>query len=118
MSAPTLNFTPSPTLPRRGGGGKDYPLPPCGGGLGRGVTSALLLPSTRSLLPLWLALAWLLLGFALWRPAALAQQQTGLVTAVDAVGMTVADMDRSVDFYSQVLSFEKVSDTEVWGADY
>jgi catechol 2,3-dioxygenase-like lactoylglutathione lyase family enzyme len=32
--------------------------------------------------------------------------------------MTVAEMDRSVDFYSRVLSFEKVSDVEVWGDEY
>lgn len=32
--------------------------------------------------------------------------------------MTVADMDRSVEFYSKVLSFEKVSDVEVWGDEY
>jgi catechol 2,3-dioxygenase-like lactoylglutathione lyase family enzyme len=32
--------------------------------------------------------------------------------------MTVADMDRSVEFYSKVLSFEKVSDVEVTGSDY
>jgi len=37
---------------------------------------------------------------------------------VDAVGMTVADMDRSVEFYTNVLSFEKVSDVEVWGPEY
>jgi catechol 2,3-dioxygenase-like lactoylglutathione lyase family enzyme len=41
-----------------------------------------------------------------------------LVTAVDAIGMTVADMERSVDFYTRVLSFEKVSDVEVWGTEY
>ncbi len=41
-----------------------------------------------------------------------------LVTAIDAVGMTVSDMDRAVEFYSNVLSFEKVSDVEVWGEDY
>ncbi len=40
------------------------------------------------------------------------------VVAVEAVGMTVADMDRSIDFYTRVLSFEKVSDTEVAGEDY
>jgi catechol 2,3-dioxygenase-like lactoylglutathione lyase family enzyme len=38
-----------------------------------------------------------------------------LVTAVDAVGMTVSDMDRSVDFYTRVLHFTKVSDTEFYG---
>jgi catechol 2,3-dioxygenase-like lactoylglutathione lyase family enzyme len=32
--------------------------------------------------------------------------------------MTVADMDRSVEFYSRVLSFNKVSDTELAGEDY
>jgi catechol 2,3-dioxygenase-like lactoylglutathione lyase family enzyme len=41
-----------------------------------------------------------------------------LATAIDAVGMTVSEMDRSVDFYSRVLSFEKVSDVEVWGDEY
>ena len=38
--------------------------------------------------------------------------------AVDAVGMTVADMDRSIEFFSNVLTFEKVSDVEVTGSDY
>ena len=32
--------------------------------------------------------------------------------------MTVSDMDRSIEFYSKVLSFEKVSDVEVVGDDY
>ncbi len=41
-----------------------------------------------------------------------------LVTAVDSIGMTVSDLDRSVDFYSKVLSFEKVSEIEVDGSDY
>jgi catechol 2,3-dioxygenase-like lactoylglutathione lyase family enzyme len=40
------------------------------------------------------------------------------VAAVDAIGMTVADMDRSLDFYTNVLSFEKVSDVEVAGTEY
>jgi len=38
--------------------------------------------------------------------------------AVDAVGMTVAEMDRSIEFFSNVLTFEKVSDVEVTGSDY
>lgn len=41
-----------------------------------------------------------------------------LVEQVGAVGMTVSDMEASVDFYSKVLSFEKVSDVEVTGEDY
>ena len=32
--------------------------------------------------------------------------------------MTVADMDRAVEFYSQVLSFQKISEVEVWGSEY
>jgi len=41
-----------------------------------------------------------------------------LVATVGAVGMTVADMDRAVDFYAQVLTFEKVSDVEVAGPGF
>lgn len=49
----------------------------------------------------------------------IAQQPTqSVVTAVESVGMTVSDMDRAVDFYSQVLSFKKVSDVEVLGSEY
>jgi len=40
------------------------------------------------------------------------------VMAVDSVGMTVSDMNRSVDFYTSVLSFEKMSDMEVSGREY
>jgi catechol 2,3-dioxygenase-like lactoylglutathione lyase family enzyme len=40
------------------------------------------------------------------------------VEAVVSVGMTVRDMDRSVEFYSKVFSFEKVSDVEVAGTEY
>jgi catechol 2,3-dioxygenase-like lactoylglutathione lyase family enzyme len=41
-----------------------------------------------------------------------------IVQLVDAVGMTVSDMDRSVEFFSKVLTFEKISDVEVHGAEY
>ena len=41
-----------------------------------------------------------------------------LVTAVDSVGLTVSDLDRSIEFYSKVLSFEKVSETEIAGPEY
>lgn len=53
-------------------------------------------------------------------PAALttAPASEPLVRAVDAVGMTVSDMDRSVAFFSEVLTFEKVSDDEVAGSEY
>jgi catechol 2,3-dioxygenase-like lactoylglutathione lyase family enzyme len=38
-------------------------------------------------------------------------------TSVDAVGMTVSNMDRSVAFYRNVLSFEPVSDVEAMGEE-
>ena len=42
----------------------------------------------------------------------------GAVAAVDSVGITVSDADRAVEFFSRVLSFEKVSDVEVAGGEY
>jgi catechol 2,3-dioxygenase-like lactoylglutathione lyase family enzyme len=41
-----------------------------------------------------------------------------LVQEVAAVGMTVSDMDRSVAFFTDVLTFEKVSDVELAGAEH
>ncbi|HEY2917373.1 MAG TPA: VOC family protein [Candidatus Binatia bacterium] len=41
-----------------------------------------------------------------------------LVESVEAVGVTVSDMDRSVEFFSKVLSFEKITDIEVHGPEY
>jgi catechol 2,3-dioxygenase-like lactoylglutathione lyase family enzyme len=40
------------------------------------------------------------------------------VSAVEAPGLTVSDMDRSIAFFSRVLTFEKVSDVEVAGEAY
>ena len=61
----------------------------------------------------------LILSFvgALWQHAE-ARTEGSAVAAVDSIGLTVSDIDRSVDFFSKVLSFEKVSDQEVYGADY
>ena len=71
----------------------------------------------RRQFPLILAFATALLlgGVAGLHPQATAQ---GVVRAVGPIGMTVADADRSVAFYSQVFGFEKVSDVEVWGREY
>jgi catechol 2,3-dioxygenase-like lactoylglutathione lyase family enzyme len=41
-----------------------------------------------------------------------------LAKSVDAVGMTVSDLDRSVEFFSKALNFEKISDVEVHGSEY
>jgi catechol 2,3-dioxygenase-like lactoylglutathione lyase family enzyme len=51
---------------------------------------------------------------ALLCDAAVAQ----LVKSVETVGMTVGNMDRSVEFFSKVLSFERISDVEVHGSEY
>jgi len=45
-------------------------------------------------------------------------QKPALIDGVDAIGITVSDMDRAIDFYSRVLTFEKVSDTEVTGENF
>ena len=37
---------------------------------------------------------------------------------VDSVAITVSDLDRSVDFYSNVLNFQKISEYELSGAGY
>ena len=46
------------------------------------------------------------------------EQAGSRVTAVDSVSLTVGDMDRAVDFYTHVLTFEKVADREVAGEEY
>src|SRR5580765_7811922 len=68
-------------------------------------------------LAIWL-LSLVLVAPQLLTQHALAQQNPALVEGVDAIGITVSDMDRAVDFYSKVLTFENVSDTEVAGEDY
>jgi catechol 2,3-dioxygenase-like lactoylglutathione lyase family enzyme len=64
----------------------------------------------------------LVLALSVWNVSARAQDQpkngsasSSQVLAVGAIQMTVADMDRSVDFYSRVLTFEKTSDREIAG---
>ena len=44
--------------------------------------------------------------------------RTAAVQAVAMVGLTVSDMDRSIQFYTTVLDFEKASDDEVLGPAY
>ncbi len=60
-----------------------------------------------------------LLLMGLLTTAAPAQQSLSpAVVGVDSIGITVSDMDHSVEFYSKILTFEKVSDAEVWGDEY
>src|SRR5437016_5972736 len=41
-----------------------------------------------------------------------------IATAVDSIGLTVSDLDRSVEFYTNVLTFRKVSEVEAAGDEY
>lgn len=67
-----------------------------------------------------LLIFFVLFALARGQPAIWAQQPIPrpLVAAVDAVGMTVSDMDRALEFYGTVLAFEKVSDVEMAGSEY
>ncbi len=58
------------------------------------------------------------LSSVLAHPLLLAQPLPDLVDGVGAIGITVSDMDRAVDFYARVLMFEKLSDTEVAGESF
>jgi catechol 2,3-dioxygenase-like lactoylglutathione lyase family enzyme len=40
------------------------------------------------------------------------------IKKVDAIGITVSEMNRSVKFYSEVFGFKKVSDIELYGREY
>jgi len=40
------------------------------------------------------------------------------VKKVEAIGITVSNMDRSVKFYADVLGFKKISDDELYGTEY
>ncbi len=55
---------------------------------------------------------------ALALPPGVRGAEAPLARSVDVVGMTVADMDRSIAFFSKVLSFETVADVEVAGSGY
>ncbi len=54
----------------------------------------------------------------LFAPLSLGGGSAVTVTAVDSVGYTVSQLERSIDFFTQVLGFEKVSAVEVAGEDY
>ena len=61
-----------------------------------------------------------LIVFVLWTGSTPAQPSAKdkPVQAIDSVGLTVSDMERSVNFFSKVLSFERVFDVERSGRAY
>jgi len=80
--------------------------------------------SVRCAIPALLYALVLWLGSPTLQAAGLLQTQperdarAAVVRSVQSVGMTVSDMDRSLDFYSRVLSFVKISDVELNGSEY
>lgn len=48
----------------------------------------------------------------------LANAARPVVASVDSVGITVNDLDRAVDFYTSVLGFDRVTESEVAGEKY
>src|SRR5437879_3728788 len=68
----------------------------------------------RLLVPWRLRIALQFLALILFAAPALAEPPR---LTVESVGMTVSDVDRAVEFYS-ALSFQKVSETEVFGEEY
>ncbi len=62
-------------------------------------------------------LGWLLIAL-LSILALFASARGQAVANVESVGFTVSDMDKAIDFYTQVLPFEKISDDEVWGNEF
>ena len=68
--------------------------------------------------PTWNRLVAVLTLALLCTSSSFAQKSPPLVDGVDAIGITVSDMDRAIEFYSRVLTFVKVSDTEVTGENY
>lgn len=72
---------------------------------------------TRSIYQHAFPLGWfLVVVLALFALVATARSQA--VSHVESVGFTVSDMDRALEFYTRVLPFEKVSDTEIWGTEF
>jgi len=57
-------------------------------------------------------LATLVAAVSLWA------SEPRLISALDSIGLTVSDLDRSVEFYSKVLTFKKVSEFEAEGPEH
>jgi catechol 2,3-dioxygenase-like lactoylglutathione lyase family enzyme len=78
---------------------------------------------SRALRSLLLAIALCVTGAPAARPQANALPPVSTagekihIRAIGPIAITVEDMDRSIDFYARILTFEKISDTEVAGDD-
>ncbi|BFU95643.1 MAG: hypothetical protein NTNFB02_23650 [Nitrospira sp.] len=66
----------------------------------------------------WMRVAVLCSALSTLHSALAAAEPPVIVQAVASIGFTVSDMERSVAFYRDVLTFEPVSDVEVDGPEY
>src|SRR5215469_1245209 len=83
------------------------------------LASLFLSPTTRATSPLHGAGSRMRSAIeAMASRAPAARTSPSIVRSVASVGMTVSDMDRSLQFFSKVLDFEKTSDLEVAGAEF
>ncbi len=64
-----------------------------------------------------LPLGWLIIGLIAFI-AFFSTIANGQVSKVESVGFTVSDMDKAIDFYTKILPFEKVSETETFGTEF
>jgi catechol 2,3-dioxygenase-like lactoylglutathione lyase family enzyme len=60
----------------------------------------------------------LIAALLLFAPSSLSEALAAPVSRVDSISITVSDMDRALAFYTGVLPFEVVSETEVQGEAY
>jgi catechol 2,3-dioxygenase-like lactoylglutathione lyase family enzyme len=63
-------------------------------------------------------LGWLIIGLLALLVFCSSPARGQAVSRVESVGFTVSDMDRALDFYTRLLSFEKISETETFGTDF
>src|SRR5262249_9356300 len=73
---------------------------------------------SRGVMPMRNLLTAVVLALVLVIRVQAAEPATAQVTGVDSVSLTVSDMQRALDFYTRVLTFEKVADREVTGDRY
>jgi len=68
----------------------------------------------------WICAAWMSIAILCLWPARLTAQTDAppLAAEVESIGLVVGDIDRSVEFYSRVLSFRQTSDVEIAGPEY
>lgn len=62
-------------------------------------------------------LGWLIIGIMAF-VAFFSSIAHGQVSKVESVGFTVSDMDKAIDFYTRILPFEKISETETFGTEF